>query len=98
MGVLLLVSVVGAFYMRRSNDERISELETEIDALRKHEKQSEVDRRVSKQPGAPGPPSAGLLPPDRIEKKHAMPGHGRPGMAHFFWRYSSTMCWVRPLM
>ena len=49
MGVLLLVSVVGAFYMRRSNDERISELETEIDALRKHEKQSEVDRRVSKQ-------------------------------------------------
>jgi hypothetical protein len=49
MGVLLLVSVVGAFYMRRSNDERISELETEIDALREHEKQSEVDRRVSKQ-------------------------------------------------
>jgi len=49
MVVLLLVSVVGALYMRRSNDERISELETEIDALRKHEKQSEVDRRVSKQ-------------------------------------------------
>ena len=49
MGVLLLLLVAVTLYMRHGNDERISELETEIDALRKHEKQSEVDRRVSQQ-------------------------------------------------
>ena len=49
LGALLLVSVAAVFYMRHSNDERISELESEIGALRKQEKQSEVDRRVSKQ-------------------------------------------------
>ncbi len=49
LGVLLLLLVAVTLYMRHGNDERISELETEIDALRKHEKQSEVDRRVSQQ-------------------------------------------------
>lgn len=49
MGVLLLLSVAAALYLYHSGDERISELESQIDVLREQEKRSEVDRRVSKQ-------------------------------------------------
>ncbi len=47
--VLLLSLVVSGYYMRHSNDERISELESQLGELREQEKQSAVDRRVSKQ-------------------------------------------------
>lgn len=49
LGVLLLVAVAAAAYMHHNDDERISELESQLGALREQEKQSEVDRRVSKQ-------------------------------------------------
>ena len=49
MGVLLLSSVVAGFYLHHGDGERISELESQIVELREHEKQSAVDRRVSKQ-------------------------------------------------
>ena len=49
MGVLLLL-LAGAVISIRQNDEvRIGELESQIDELRRQEKQSDVDRRVSKQ-------------------------------------------------
>lgn len=49
MGVLLLASVAAGYYVHQHDGERISELESEIGLLRKQEKQSVVDRRVSKQ-------------------------------------------------
>ena len=49
MGVLLLFSVAAMLYTRHIDDKRIGELESQIGVLREQEKQSEVDRRVSKQ-------------------------------------------------
>ena len=49
MGVLLLLSVAAGFYIRHIDGERIGELESQIDELRVREKQSDIDRRVSKQ-------------------------------------------------
>lgn len=49
LGLLLLALVAIGLYMRHSDTERISELESQLGALREHEKQSAVDRRVSKQ-------------------------------------------------
>ena len=49
MGVLLLSSVGVGLYMHQNAGERISELESQLGVLRKQEKQSIVDRRVSKQ-------------------------------------------------
>ena len=49
LGALLLAMVVAGAYMRHGDSERISELESQLGALREKEKQSEVDRRVSKQ-------------------------------------------------
>ena len=49
LGVLLLSSVVAGFHLHHGDGERISELESQIVELREHEKQSAVDRRVSKQ-------------------------------------------------
>ena len=49
MGVLLLSSVAVGLYLHRDDQKRISELESQLSVLRKQEKQSAVDRRVSKQ-------------------------------------------------
>ena len=49
MGGLLLVLVAGGVYMYHSDGERISELESQLGALKKQEEQSIVDRRVSQQ-------------------------------------------------
>ncbi|WP_028902606.1 MULTISPECIES: hypothetical protein [unclassified Prevotella] len=49
LSMLLVVAIAIGLYMHHSDNERISELESQINALRKKEKQSEVDRRVSKQ-------------------------------------------------
>ena len=49
MGVLLLSSVSAGLYVHHIDDERISELEAQLDVLHEQEKQSVVDRRVSKQ-------------------------------------------------
>ena len=49
LGVLLLLSVATGFYMRYGDSERISELESQLGIMREKEKQSEIDRRVSKQ-------------------------------------------------
>ena len=46
---LLLLSVAVGLYMRHRDGERIATLETQLGALREQEKQSLVDRRVSKQ-------------------------------------------------
>ena len=47
--VLLLGLATAAYYMHRDDGERISELETELRALREREKQSEIVRGVSEQ-------------------------------------------------
>ena len=47
--VLLLGLATAAYYMHRGDGERISELETELRALREREKQSEIVRGVSEQ-------------------------------------------------
>lgn len=49
MGVLLLLSVAAVLYIRHKDNEHISELESQIGELREREKQSVIDRRVSKQ-------------------------------------------------
>lgn len=49
LGVLLLLAVAAALYTHRSDQRRISELESQISALRQQEQRSAVDRRVSKQ-------------------------------------------------
>ena len=49
MGLLLFLSVVTMLYIRHVDIERIDELTSQIDELRNHEKQSDIDRRVSKQ-------------------------------------------------
>ena len=49
LGVLLLSSVAAGLYIHYNDDERISELESQLSVLREQEKQSAVDRRVSKQ-------------------------------------------------
>jgi hypothetical protein len=49
MGVLLLASVAAGVYTHHVDDQSIRELETQIGELREQEKQSAVDRRVSKQ-------------------------------------------------
>ena len=49
MGVLLLSLVAAGLYVRHGDGVRISELESELGLLREQEKQSVVDRRVSKQ-------------------------------------------------
>ena len=49
MGVLLLLSVAAVLYIRHIDGKRIGELESQIGELRKQEKQSDIDRRVSKQ-------------------------------------------------
>ena len=47
--VLLLGLATAAYYLHRSDGERISELETELGLLREREKQSEIVRGVSEQ-------------------------------------------------
>ncbi len=47
--VLLLGLATASYYMHRGDGERISELETELRALREREKQSEINRDVSQQ-------------------------------------------------
>ena len=49
LGVLLLLSVAAVFYIRHIDGERIGELESQIGELREQEKQSDIDRRVSRQ-------------------------------------------------
>jgi len=49
MGGLLLLSVAAVLYIRHIDGERIGELESQIGELREREKQSDIDRRVSKQ-------------------------------------------------
>lgn len=49
MGVLLLSVVTAGLYLHQNDHERISELELQLSTLREQEKQSAVDRRVSKQ-------------------------------------------------
>ena len=49
LSILLLSSIVAGGYLYHSNDDRINELESQLGALRQQEKQSAVDRRVSKQ-------------------------------------------------
>ena len=49
MGVVLLLSVAAALYMRQSHGERVNELETQLSVLREQAKKSAIDRRVSKQ-------------------------------------------------
>ena len=50
IGVVLLLGLATAlYYMHRGDGERISELETELRALREREKQSEIVRGVSEQ-------------------------------------------------
>ena len=47
--MLLLLLAAGGLYLRRQDENRISELESQIGVLREQEKQSAIDRRVSKQ-------------------------------------------------
>ncbi len=49
LGALLLVSIAVGIYVRHDASERINELESRLDIMRKNEKRSEIDRRVSKQ-------------------------------------------------
>jgi hypothetical protein len=49
MGGLLLLSVAAVLYTRHIDGERIGALESQIGELREQEKQSAIDRRVSKQ-------------------------------------------------
>ena len=49
MGALLLLSAAAALYISHVDGERIGELELQIAELREQEKQSDIDRRVSKQ-------------------------------------------------
>lgn len=49
MGVLLLLSVAAGLYIRHIDGERIGALESQIGELREREKQSDIDRHVSKQ-------------------------------------------------
>jgi hypothetical protein len=49
LGVLLLSSVAAGFFSHHSDGQRIKELENQVGELREQEKQSAVDRRVSKQ-------------------------------------------------
>ncbi len=49
MGIALLAVLAVGWHIRQLNRQRISELETELGALREREKQSVVDRRVSRQ-------------------------------------------------
>ncbi len=49
LGVLLLLLAVAVLYIRHIDGVRIGELESQIGELREQEKQSDVDRRVSKQ-------------------------------------------------
>ena len=49
LGVLLLSLAVAVLYIRHIDGVRIGELESQIGELREQEKQSDVDRRVSKQ-------------------------------------------------
>ena len=49
MGVLLLLMAVAVLYIYHVDGVRIGELESQIGELREQEKQSDIDRRVSKQ-------------------------------------------------
>ena len=49
MSVLLLLLAGAVVFIRQSDEARIGELESQIDELRRQEKQSDVDRRVSQQ-------------------------------------------------
>lgn len=49
MGVLLLSSVATGFYVHHADCQHISELESQLGALRQQQKQSVIDRRVSQQ-------------------------------------------------
>jgi hypothetical protein len=49
MGVLLLLSTAAGLYISHVDGVRIGELESQIGELREQEKQSDIDRRVSKQ-------------------------------------------------
>ena len=49
MGVLLLLSAAAVLYLSHADSVRIGELESQIGELREQEKQSDIDRRVSKQ-------------------------------------------------
>jgi len=49
LSLLLLLSVAAGIFMHRSDSERIQELENQIGELKKQEKHSTIDRRVSKQ-------------------------------------------------
>ena len=49
MSVLLLLLAGAMVFIRQSDEARIGELESQIDELRRQEKQSDVDRRVSQQ-------------------------------------------------
>ena len=49
MGLLLIGSVAAGLYMRLNDGERIKELESQLNTLRKQEEQAAVDRRVSQQ-------------------------------------------------
>ena len=48
-GLLFLSLLAVGFIVHRNDNERIRELETQLDSLREQEKKSDVDRRVSKQ-------------------------------------------------
>ena len=49
MGILLLLSAAAVLYISHVDGVRIGELESQIGELREQEKQSDIDRRVSKQ-------------------------------------------------
>ena len=49
LGGLLLLLAAAVLYIRHIDGERIGELECQVCELREQEKQSDVDRRVSKQ-------------------------------------------------
>ena len=49
MGVLLLLAVAAAMYIRHTDEKRINELGSQISELKEQVKLSSVDRRVSKQ-------------------------------------------------
>ena len=49
LGVALLAVLAVGWHLRQRSNERISQLETELGTLRQQEKQSAVDRRVSRQ-------------------------------------------------
>ena len=49
MGVLLLLMAAAVLYIYHVDGVRIGELESQIGELREQEKQSDIDRRVSKQ-------------------------------------------------